>query len=516
MDKRVYEQLISTLDSFSEECAQFGPVIQQLDARKWSGLEETFTYIDTAFANLKTHSSQMSNARATLGTARNRSRSLVPFDKLPDEIIVYILSLASADRIDSQHDHDSSGTKQLHSPLPISIWATSRRLRNITINTPSLWTYVNLLVDEHRHTYLQHGQLFLLRSGQLPLHIRIAGGVADEDEKTLKLLTGLLTPHTHRIASLDFQVPLSCAWIVMTSLFSDTSSCQTRELCFNDSDSNLGSGSLYDDLNDDDLDDFLESIQVLGMLGFFIPFESPAYYGLTVLKIMPFEFIVSGLKLLELRNALATCPELRSLALIDCQFETSPEAPVEPVFLPNLEVLDLRFYSDDSLTAMISMIHPGSKALAFSVSFEQFMSQAIMAGLRYFMEQSNVTRLCIEGDFNPTNDLGRLLVPPGGKVSAVQELAINCYNFEKLTVKQPFDAYRFPFLHTLHLMDCYGLDVHKCNQPLDASTIQVIKVDEPALEAGIPGAVPSIEYSRYFTICNGEGECEWPLYLFDK
>ncbi|KAG8737809.1 hypothetical protein FRC12_017015 [Ceratobasidium sp. 428] len=90
-----YERLITTSGDFLAECSHLDSVLKQPGARNWPLLEESLVYVDTALASLNTWASHIRGALAILGTARNQSKSLVPFKQLPFELIVNILSLTA-------------------------------------------------------------------------------------------------------------------------------------------------------------------------------------------------------------------------------------------------------------------------------------------------------------------------------------------------------------------------------------------------------------------------------------
>ncbi|KAG8772250.1 hypothetical protein FRC12_003183 [Ceratobasidium sp. 428] len=517
--EKAYEQLASVLDTFSSEGAQLSSALKHPNACKWSGLERSLTYVDAAFASLNNCSSQVSNVRATLGTVHNQSRSLVPFSRLPDEVVVHILSHINANdpQVDLRYEPGSIDYKQPLFPL-LSILTASKHLRHIAISTPSLWTYVYLFVEDLGDAYSQHIRRVLLYSQQLPLQVHVAGGV-DNDEIIVKCLPRLLDSHAHRIASLDFQIPLACAWPVILDLFTNIPSCQVRELYINDPEAypEQIDDTFPDRLLENKLDTFLQSLQVIGIRGFFIPLATPAYYGLTVLKVMPCEFRWSHPRLVELRNALAACPRLRSLALIECRFEFDSQSPVEPVLLPDLEILDLRLStSTDELVALMVCINSGPNELAFSVSLDQDMSEDTMARLRCFIRQSNVTRLCLDVTMVDVADLNWLLALPQGETLAIQELALCSYNLKAASSNQPLSASRFPSLHTLHLMECEGVSAQNCRRTLDASAIQVLRSDyHPTIVREMRRLVPSVEYCQFSpSIAFGENDCEWPVFIF--
>ncbi|KAG8694329.1 hypothetical protein FRC09_009910, partial [Ceratobasidium sp. 395] len=342
----------------------------------------------------------MSNVRAALGMAHNQYRSLISFNKLPDEIVVYILSLIDINNpVDPQY-HGHSPIQ--YGPLPplLGIMATSRHLRHIAIDTPSLWTHVDLRIEILRDTYWEYVRRVLCYSQQLPIQVRITGRIYDGgDEKVVsECLVLLLHSHAHRIVSLDLRTPLTCYWPIMLGLFTKIPSCQVQKLYIDDFDAYMEQvyETFPDRLLNGDLDAFLRSLRVIETHGFFIPLAAtPAYSDLTILKISPFDF--DWPTLLQLRNVLVACPKLRSLALIECNFEIDSQALIEPVFLPDLEILDLRWFDpedDDQLLVLMSCIDSGPNELAFSLSTSETISVDTIAKLRRFIRRYNVTRLC--------------------------------------------------------------------------------------------------------------------------
>ncbi|KAG8693737.1 hypothetical protein FRC08_008934, partial [Ceratobasidium sp. 394] len=372
----VYGLLLSTLNSFLVECTNLDLALQQSSASKWlEHIEKSLISVDAAFTSLESCHSKIHDARMTLGRARNRSRTLVPFNKLPAEVIVHISALADAGSIiDPQYDVDYYDERPL--PPVLSLSAVNRHLRDILTNAPSAWTHFNLVIDEPQTTNLCYARSCLKYSRQLPLYICI-GGTTDEEGNPTNLLK-LLAPHAHRIVSLNLQASPYWAEEAIGGLFSKSSSCQVRELCVNAStdETRRTSPWILRLVTSGDLDGLLQPLEVLGILGFYMPLEAPVYHGLTVLRLAPF-----GLgrptpcpTLLQLSSVLAACPELCTLALMSCDFDTGLEA-VEPVSLPKLRVLDLRTTLGEELMAIISCISLGSNPLAFSVSVDPDMPE---------------------------------------------------------------------------------------------------------------------------------------------
>ncbi|KAG8739830.1 hypothetical protein FRC12_016182 [Ceratobasidium sp. 428] len=526
--KEVYEQLTSILDSFTLECTQLSMALRHPDAFKWSGLQGSLRCVETASTSIfNAYTSQTSSICNIFTTVLHRSRSFAPFDRLPDELVVYILSFVNAgDPLDLRYEPYPADCQQAVSPL-LNIMATNKRLRHLATETPSLWTYVDVFVEDldFRPAYVQYLRGVLLKSQQLPLQVRITGRMFGEeedeaDEDIIKMiLTRLLGPHAHRITSFDLQIPLTFAWPVILDLFSNVqpAACQIREFYINDPEAypEQFDNEFPDRFFAGDLNAFFQSLQVIGMRGFFIPFTAPAYRDLTVLKIMPYVFELSQPStLVELRNALAACPKLRSLALIECHFvEIDSQMPIEPVFLPDLEVLDLRSARNvDEFLALMSCIDSGPNELALSVSADGDMYGDPMAELRRFIRQFNVTRLCLDATID-TTDMDWLLTLPQGETLAIRELALCAYDFEEAELNQPLRASRFPSLRALHLMECENINIPVCRQLLDASTIQILRFDRPrVLAQEIFTIAPSVEHCRFSaSVACGEDDCEWPV-----
>ncbi|KAG9080497.1 hypothetical protein FRC06_006506, partial [Ceratobasidium sp. 370] len=74
------------MDNFLDEYVNLDSALQQPGVGGWSELDTTLAHVDTIVSSPEAHP-QIRDARATLGVIRNRSRLLVPLDKLPAELI---------------------------------------------------------------------------------------------------------------------------------------------------------------------------------------------------------------------------------------------------------------------------------------------------------------------------------------------------------------------------------------------------------------------------------------------
>ncbi|KAG9085932.1 hypothetical protein FS749_004003 [Ceratobasidium sp. UAMH 11750] len=483
--KTIYEQLTSTFDSFLAETISLDLAFQQPGAREWSGLEDSLVRVDTAFASLGIWTSRIRDTRSTLGTIRNQSRSLVPLGRLPNE----------------RED-------ELYQPSPlVSVSVASKWLRSITKSAPSLWTHIDLAIGEpYEAACLRRGRSYLRYSEQRPLYVHIIHtkhGFRDAG------VINLLAPHAYRIALLDLQIDEFRAEGIVLKLFGNIASCQIKEFCLNDyteheePDPNP-CGRFFDGR----LAEFFRSLQVVSVYGPALSLDSAAFRGLTALK-----FIVNSAAgfpppLAQLRDILVACPGLRALTIAFYWLQVDPEMPVEPVFLPQLELLDLRRENTDELLGLVSCIIPGSNALTFGASFND-MPEGEITVLQNFIKQSNVTKLLLDSpslaDIPTVQPFPRFTT----KFPAVQELALAEYDLQRLATERSLDT--FPSLHTLHLLHCKP-DPDSYHQLLDSSSVQVVYADESSYEK-LSEVGSSVQYRSYFSACQGEGYLEWPLNL---
>ncbi|KAG8737174.1 hypothetical protein FRC10_008482, partial [Ceratobasidium sp. 414] len=478
--KNIYDNLVSSLDHFLSESEHLDSVLQQDGAREWSGLEESLAYVDAAYASLDAWSLQIDRTRRILGRVRNRSRLLVPFNKLPAEVVVHILSLADTDCIFKYRNWLHKPLEYQPSPLA-NVLVASKWLRDVAASAPSLCTHVDLSVNEpYEAAYLHHARSCLEFSGQQPLDVHVLDDTRESQRRSMGVIR-TLAPHAHRISSLNIEAEEPVMNEILTNLFGNASTCQ---------------------MPDGHLNEALQPLRVIMIDGAAPPLHNLSFRSLAVLKLSVFHPEGTSSTLGQFRSFLATCPELRALTLILSQFDTDLEPPNEPVFLPKLELLDIRQVGRYELLWLLSCITPGSDALTLSMGSYSLMSEDDPTQLQRFIANSNVTRLHLE-DVKWPSEFSRIEFP------AIQELALSDYDFSVLAGGAPLDARRFPSLHTLHLLRCNpGSDIY---HPLvDLSAIRLICADEPSYKL-LSGVVPSVQCRSYPRISQVKDDLEWPV-----
>ncbi|KAG9086132.1 hypothetical protein FS749_003886 [Ceratobasidium sp. UAMH 11750] len=318
----------------------------------------------------------------------------------------------------------------------------------------------------------------------------------------------LLAPHAHRIVLLDLHTIEDYAKEIVCGLFSNITSCQIKEFCLNDYIDGIPDGNPYRQFFDGRLAEFFRSSQIIAVGGPAFPLDTAVFHDLTALKLTIYNSAGFPPTLSQLRDVLAACPGLRALTIMYYWVQINPEVPVEPVLLPNLELLDLRKADTEELLGLVSCIIPGSSALnlTFGASVNDMPEGGIIT-LQNFIKQSNVTKLLLDNSLSNDTHARQSFPRFTTKFPAVQELALAECDLQRLATERFLGA--FPSLHTLHLLHCKS-DPSSYRQLLDSSLVQVVYADESSYEK-LFEVGSSARYRSYSSVCQGEGYLEWPL-----
>lgn len=148
----------------------------------------------------------LGRAQVYLSKARNRSPTLISFNKLPPEIITRIFQDAAETSCDCDSSPTAFSVLSDHSPSTLlSITHVCTHWREIAINMPSLWSHVTITPNRHGHfTKITNcAQMWFDRAGDVKLYIHLAGarlsllGFGNFD-----VIHRCLLPHLHKIIGL--------------------------------------------------------------------------------------------------------------------------------------------------------------------------------------------------------------------------------------------------------------------------------------------------------------------------
>ncbi|EUC60874.1 isoamyl alcohol oxidase, putative [Rhizoctonia solani AG-3 Rhs1AP] len=192
----------------------------------------------------------------------------------------------------------------------------------------------------------------------------------------------------------------------------------------------------------------LAPIDSLSLRGVRFAWDCPVYHNLVQLQIsnIPYE---SSPHIRDILDILSACPLLRMLRISDMTILQGDTIPLEPVYLTQLEQLDLIALTYESLDLLLPLIVPQAKDLSLRITllaFEDHLASAIHS----FLKRTNVTRLFLQQDLvarclPAVPNLRALVVDlgeqPGG--ACLSEFS-HCHGSDDCLIP------RCPNLHTLH------------------------------------------------------------------
>ncbi|KAF8609358.1 hypothetical protein BDV93DRAFT_518189 [Ceratobasidium sp. AG-I] len=455
---------------------------------------------------------QFHKTRSTLETPQDTCSSITTIDHLPAEILSYIFTYAkiycSFERM-SQRQGASPRCSRDNVSAVCVYW------RSLSIKTPSLWSHIDLNISQNRYEQSSFcARCSLERAKQLPLYVHVE---CDSSIIDIQSVVAFLAPNAHKIVSLDLSVNSFEARSILLGLFSTDYQGSVFDLRLHDTES-------YALLEIDDerslfptgpLDPFLLSLQSLSLHGPVLEYSSPAFRGLTDLMIIPKDFF--ELMLEGIWTILVSCPELRSLALINVSLTDEGDWPVDAANLPNLEILDLRHTNFKDVNIITSYISPATSVLSMSLSLnmdESKYSDGDLTLLLPFFERCCVTRLLLDAGETQELDFRLVCQSLGSMVPSLEELALEGCILRCSPIEGCLLAERFPRLHTLHIMG-ESILVDKLKTVVAFSSIQTIRLrahfPHPTnIPKALSTVVPFVSYSPSIPLNFKRFPREWP------
>ncbi|KAF8610162.1 hypothetical protein BDV93DRAFT_8808 [Ceratobasidium sp. AG-I] len=411
-------------------------------------------------------------------------------------MLIYIFTLAKVHCIHDAVSHYWGLEEQALSLLsPESLANVCVYWRNLLHNTPTLWTHIDLSIDQPWDSnFAFHAQRSLDRANQLPLYVHIEGNEWSSDSQAA---VDLLAPYANRIVSLDLPSNALTAHSILLGLFSAPycGSVQYLSLCDGDSeesDETRGGASLF---STGSLDAFLISLRSLNLVYFSLDYDSPAFQGLTELAVFSSPYLEPTPS--QLTQVLTACPALRSLALVGMSL-TAGDLPVNAANLPDLQTLDLRRTSFGDVVTITSCILPRrGLSMSFSLNMnESGRNKHDLSPLLSFFKRFHVARLFMQTSGFEKLELDVLFCSLGNSLPSLRELALDGGTLAHGLVEGCLLTDRFPQLHTLHILGG-SIMVCRLKTMLAFSYVQAVQLRwyrryPPEVLQAISEVVPSV------------------------
>ncbi|CEL62999.1 hypothetical protein RSOLAG1IB_10638 [Rhizoctonia solani AG-1 IB] len=389
-----------------------------------SSLRDMCHEVDEDWRKVVSFERRINEMKSALGKIRNTICPLIY--TLPSEILRYIFHFVIA--FQSLDFDELVGNNK----LPRNVLAVSQvcsQWRRISLESLGLWTHINLSV---RKEFVPLGRLFVARSGNLPLSVRMVQRI--EVKKTWE--TNKTDPFFRqigpRLESIDLAVVMSlrpqdivraiklslahCTPGRLTQLVISDRNIYVDEgrsngyydsathwfIFHSDLHASVVKGkqilSLNTGIDEQLLEDIFLHIKVLKLDRVYPHWTSKAYHGLTELRLIgpPRLSMVITDKLFA--NILAASPELRVLHFgLEMQLTGTILSPIQ---LDYLEEFLLQSILNHTQQAVLRLILPGTKSLLMSTTYrgDIRMPAQVEDELCRFFKRSNIVRLQVHSD----------------------------------------------------------------------------------------------------------------------
>ncbi|KAF8596334.1 hypothetical protein BDV93DRAFT_528114 [Ceratobasidium sp. AG-I] len=348
-----------------------------------------------------------------------------PIYHLPPEILSYIFTFSK-----NYCDHETTPHRDGFSEVSV-YW------RQTAVSTPALWNHIDISVNGYKPYHYESAQLYLARSGDLPVHMHIYQPKHGYNNSTtsseIRQLIALLTPRLARIGTLDLESASTPARLVESIIqfwldngiigSTTTLSVSTAEM----TSLNQMSRSIYQAKSPGRFEDVLSHLRVLRLHNAMFRLDSAAYRGLLELQIKSSSF-EQFLPISGLVAILSSCPKLHTLKLVNLTINGSDEDMLTPARLEALQVLNMTGVGGQSIDLLFPLIYVPKRTTKLDVGItfinrDEFDSPAPTP----FM-QLPITTLYLHSD-RMWNGLPRLLQLLSC-LPNLERLALHQFNFE--------------------------------------------------------------------------------------
>ncbi|QRV97044.1 F-box-like protein [Ceratobasidium sp. AG-Ba] len=428
----------------------------------YHSLTQAWLSVNSELHSLRIDADKLAQTHLTLSRERNRSQTLVPVHRLPQEILSTIMSIACARLTRSDREYRDQPKS---SPLTISSVCSS--WRQIALSTPSVWSFINVIAKGQapRDDTYRFPRLLAERSGNAPLYVSVwddANQYTNESraltDSELEELIDFLEPLMPRICVLDiasYEPPTEIIPDILTMWVETHSSHLHKSLYIRDTwpkdDDAYEVGATPDiPLSEIQFNEFFQTVNRLVVQNCSISPSLTSNAGLVDLHLKDIDESCA-LAQDTLAGLLAQSPNLETLVLLNCWIYESEITP-RPVPLVHLKSLTLEFLGKpDSITLVLPLLGASSNPLDVSLTFAN--SAAFIPEAQSFFKRSRISRLYAEiagDDDDPLLPVALLCSFP-----YLKELVISSFDLcgKKLltALSKHMGSNLWPCLHTLYL-----------------------------------------------------------------
>ncbi|CAE6467005.1 hypothetical protein ACGC1H_003458 [Rhizoctonia solani] len=343
--------------------------------------------------------SQLAQAQVHLNLMHN---SVLLVNTLPHELLLRIFRFAALSAVHNQPEPMiSNSSERVDFKDLLVLTSVCSHWRSILLESASFWSRFELDTRNSIETECQRAGIFLDRARGAPqslfINERSSRYFQNGDFETILEMIGSRLDDLTQLALLnipDFELvmqvilhllKLGKPGVLRTLTIHMETHIQAPEFI------STGDAELVEQAAS-----ILAPIDSLSLRGVKFAWDSPVYHNLVQLQIgnIPYE---SSPHVRDILDILFACPLLRMLRISNMTILQGDTTPLEPVYLTQLEHLDLIALTYESLDLLLPLIVPQSKDLSLRITllaFEDHLASAIHS----FLKRTNVTRLFLQQD----------------------------------------------------------------------------------------------------------------------
>ncbi|KAF8596333.1 hypothetical protein BDV93DRAFT_528113 [Ceratobasidium sp. AG-I] len=367
-------------------------------------------------------------------TATRSTTSLpAPINHLPLEILSYIFLISK-----NYCDHEKT------SPYRDGFSEVSVYWRRIAINTPALWTHIDISVGGYRSYRYESTRLYLERSCELAVHIHVYESEDDYDNSTsdteIHQLTALLAPCLPRVGTLELESDSLSKRLIESILdfWMDNGvpgSTSVLSVCRPINAKPIGptqeSTSAYQAKSPERFEDVLLHLRALRLQNTAFRWDSAAYRNLIELEFDASTVQPLSIPISTLATILASSPNLVTLKLANLTINMSDDWDVSSVVrLEALQVLNIVDLKPQSLRSILPSIALPKHSSSLSVGMTFSSGYELYETIHNFCARSCITTLYLTPNNNWDN-VERLLPALFSWMPNLERLALDQYAFEE-------------------------------------------------------------------------------------
>lgn len=418
------EKLVSAIDQYRDTLVALEAAFHKPHEHfpNAFSLEETIVNIYERRTLISSKVDELYELNVCLERIRNRSRTQVPINTLPPEVLAHIFSLACGSSCFARPERSVLGHSIRETPQTLlALTRVCSDWRRTTIDSPGLWSHIDIYQGQtasgrvglgdlqdsdslslsppaprlHFPSIVPDASLWIDRARNAPLSVHISSD-SPKNNVPQDCLRWMF-PRLSAATSLSIGPTESAEWLtsILDLWMILVPSGNLRSLTILGPDvfpNSLRLGWTEQSPGMVVFQPLAAPIRSLRLHGAYFDWDSPVYRGLVEIKMsgMGYNTTVTREQMVIILRA---CPELRILQLVGTSVLEELQASCDPVPLSKLEVLDLARMRSRSLKEIMPIIDPGPGELSVRVDFQD-TEEGIQA-LQSFFSRSNVVRLCL-------------------------------------------------------------------------------------------------------------------------